>query len=399
MGASMTQRSFADFSVGDVASLVRVISAEDVARFVDLTGDDNPVHVDDAYAASLGTGSRVVHGMLTSGYVSTVIGTMLPGPGALWLSQRFNFRAPVFINDEIRVEAAIRHISPATRVLVLDIKVQNQNGKVVLDGEAQVQFLERVSEMEDDRRGAQTVVVTGSGRGIGAAIAKRLAADGMSVVVNYRSDAARAKDTLRAIEAEGGRASLFQADVADPDQAIALINHAADAFGAVDALINNAGGATNPKALKELTWSDMEGHLATHLRGSFNCVAAALPGMLERGFGRVVNVTSQAAYGPPPAKMTGYVVAKAALAAFTKCVALEAGPHGVTANAIAPGMTDTDMVSDIPQRTKMTLAAQTPLRRLSSVDDIAEAVAFLVGPGGAFVTGQTIHLSGGQTMP
>jgi 3-oxoacyl-[acyl-carrier protein] reductase len=134
-------RTFADFKVGDSGSLDRVIGSADVARFVELTGDDNPVHVDDDYAAGTKLGSRVVHGMLTACYVSTVIGTILPGEGALWLSEKFDFRAPVRIDDTIHVEVKVRHVSPGTRVLVLDVSVQNQHGKVVLDGEARVQVL------------------------------------------------------------------------------------------------------------------------------------------------------------------------------------------------------------------------------------------------------------------
>jgi 3-oxoacyl-[acyl-carrier protein] reductase len=395
----MTQaRSFDDYAIGNSASLDRVVRSEDVARFVELTGDDNPVHVDDAYAAEIGAGGRVVHGMLTAGYVSTVIGTMLPGPGALWLSQRFEFRSPVRIDDRIHVEVKVRHISPATRVLVLEVSVKNQHGKVVLDGEASVQVLERNEPMGDTKRSAETVVVTGSGRGIGAAIAKRLAADGLRVVLNYRRDDGRAQETVKSIKEQGGQASVFQADVSDPAGVAALVAHATDTYGPVDALVNNAGGPTDPRPLKETTWHDMERHLATHLRGSFLCVEATLPGMVERGFGRIVNMTSQSAYGPPPPKMTGYVVAKAALAAFTRCVALEAGPYGVTSNAVAPGMVDTELVADISQRQKMTLATQAPLRRLGSTSDIADVVSFLLGPGGSYVTGQTIHLSGGQVM-
>ena len=342
-------------------------------------------------------GRRVVHGMLTAGFVSTVIGTMLPGPGALWLSEQFAFRAPVRIGDTITAQVRIRRISPATRILLLDVVVTNQRGTVVLDGEATVQVLDTVMEMADPIE-VRNVVVTGAGRGIGAAIASRLAADGLHVVVNYRSDATRATETVDAIVSAGGHASAFQADVSDPEQAAALVAHAVDTYGTVDALINNAGGPTDPRGIIDTTWAHMEAHLATHLRGTFNCVEAALPGMLERGGGRIVNMTSQAAYGAPPPKMSGYVVAKAALAAFTRCLALEAGPKGVTANAVAPGMVETEMVADIPQRTKMTLASQTPLRRLARAADVADVVSFLVGRGGGYVTGQTIHLSGGQDM-
>jgi 3-oxoacyl-[acyl-carrier protein] reductase len=220
----------------------------------------------------------------------------------------------------------------------------------------------------------------------------------MQVVLNYRTNEPAARETLDRIVADSGEATLFQADVSVPEEAAALIAHANEAYGGLDALINNAGGPPEPLALKETSWEDMERHIDTHLRGGFLCIQAALPGMIERGFGRIVNVTSQTAYGVPAPKMTGYSVAKAALAALTRSVALEAGPHGVTVNAVAPGVTDTEMMSDLSPRAKAVVASQTPLRRLARVDDVAEIVLYLLGPGGAFVTGQTIHLSGGQEM-
>jgi len=390
------RRVFDQWTVGDQASITRVIEAEDVTRFVELTGDDNPIHVNEDYGNKAGIGGRVVHGMLTASYVSTVIGTILPGPGALWLSQSFNFRAPVRIGDQILIEVRVRHVSPGTRVLVLDVKVRNLKDKVVLDGEAHVHVIETEDTTLDTERTAGTVVVTGSGRGIGAAIARRLAADGLRVVLNYVRDDASANETLRSIVEAGGEATLVRADVSDPPRAEELMSRALETFGSVDALVNNAGSPTDPRALQDTTWADMEKHLATHLRGSFLCVRAILPAMIERGFGRIVNMTSQAAYGTPPNKMTGYVVAKAALAAFTKCIAVEGGPHGITANAIAPGMVETDLVADVSPRIKMTEAARTPLRRLAKVEDVADLVSFLLGRGGSFVTGQTIHLSGGQ---
>ena len=114
------------FSVGQQARMERTVTEDAVAAFVALTGDDNPMHVDEQFARESGIGGRVVHGMLTAGYVSTVIGTMLPGPGAIWLTQQFNFRHPVRIGDEILIEAEVKRISVATSVLVLEIKVTNQ---------------------------------------------------------------------------------------------------------------------------------------------------------------------------------------------------------------------------------------------------------------------------------
>lgn len=389
---------FDAFRVGQTASFERRVRASDVHRFVELTGDDNPVHVDDEFARAIGVGGRVVHGLLTASYVSTAIGTVLPGPGALLLSERFNFRAPVRVDDRIEVGLTVRHVSPATRILVLDVKVTNQHDNVVLDGEAHVQVLENASEMNESTQGARTAVVTGSGRGIGAAIAQRLASDGLRVVLNFRSDERQATETLQSIRRDDGEASLFRADVTDREQARALVEFAAATYGAVDVLVNNAGGPIDRRPLSDTRWEDVEQHLTAQLQGSVHCVEAALPDMVEREFGRIVNVTSQAAYGVPPPKSVGYVVAKAALAAFTRCIAVEGGLHGITANAVAPGMTETDMIADVPQRARMVLAAQAPLRRLGRTNDVADAVSFLVGPGAASVTGQTLHLSGGLAM-
>jgi len=387
------------FSVGQQARMERTVTEDAVAAFVALTGDDNPMHVDEQFARESGIGGRVVHGMLTAGYVSTVIGTMLPGPGAIWLTQQFNFRHPVRIGDEILVEAEVKRISVATSVLVLEIKVTNQASRVVLDGQAQVQVLSKVRGVSDPALTPRTAVVTGSSRGIGAAVARRLAKDGLEVVVNWRSDETGAEEVVRAITDDGGSASSFRADVTRPDEVAALIAHAHETYGRVDALVNNAGGGMSPQPLPETTVADLDGHLDSHLRSAFECTQAVLPGMRERGGGRIVNITSEAAFGSPPPNLTGYAVAKAAVVALTKSAAVEAGPWGITVNAVAPGMTETAMIDDVPQRAKMTVAAQAPLRRLGSPEDTAEVVSFLLGHGGAYVTGQTLHVNGGQYLP
>jgi 3-oxoacyl-[acyl-carrier protein] reductase len=391
-------RPFESFHVGERAVAEIIVGEDHVERFAELTGDRNPLHMDDGFARQVGGGGRVAHGMLVAGFVSRVIGNQLPGPGALWFAQSFKFRAPVRLNDHLNIEVVIRRLSPAIRVLVLGVAVTNQRGDVVVDGEAQVQVLDRIGEVASSGREAAVAVVTGSGRGIGAAIARGLASGGLKVVVNYRSDEEAAGRTAAAIREAGGEVSTKRADVTDPAAAAELIEYARSRYGELDVLVNNAGGPINPRLLRDTTWDELNAHLKCHLGGAFFCTEAALPAMLEQKFGRIVNIVSQASTGVPPSRMGGYVIAKSALAAYTRCLAAELGSSGVTANAVAPGMTETDLVGDIPQRTKLALAAQAPLRRLGRPEDVAAVVSFLAGPGGAYMTGQTIHVSGGQVM-
>lgn len=336
--------------------------------------------------------------MLTASYVSTLIGTLLPGPGAIWLSQNFNFRAPVRIDDKVQLTATVRRVSPATRILVLTITATNQHGAVVLDGEARVRLLYKMPAMGLRKDVGASAVVTGASRGLGAVIAGRLAALGTSVVINYAQDEKSALEVAARIRESGGAAEPFRADIADPSAVSSLMRFAEDQHGPVDVLINNAGPMIGRSPLTATAWEDVERELAVHLKGSFQCVQAVLPGMIERRFGRIVNITSQSAYAAPPPNMSGYVIAKAALAAFTRCIAAESGPFGVTANAVAPGLVETALVADVSPSARLATAAQSPLRQLTSPEDVADAVAFLVGPAGAAVTGQTIHLSGGQVM-
>src|SRR5262249_53958877 len=159
-----------------------------------------------------------------------------------------------------------------------------------------------------------------------------LAADGLSVVVNYVRDEKSARAVVDEIGRDGGTATAFAADVSDADAVRALVAHAVAEHGPIDVLVNNAGAPPNPEPFSDTTGAALEQQLSTHLGGSFLCTQAVLPSMTERRFGRILFVGSQAATGTPPPKQTGYVVAKSAVAALMRCVALEAGPFGVTAN-------------------------------------------------------------------
>lgn len=238
----------------------------------------------------------------------------------------------------------------------------------------------------------KVALVTGASRGIGAAVAERLARDGFTVVVNYAGSQAPAEALVRKIEAAGGRALAAQGDVANPDAVKRMFDAAEAAFGGVDVLVNNAG----IMSLAPLAQSDdalFDRHVAVNLKGSFNTMREAARRL--RDGGRIVNFSSsvvgllQPTYGV-------YAATKAAIEAMTSVLAKEMRGRGITVNAIAPGPTATNLFLDgkSPELVER-LAKLAPLERLGQPEDIAAAVAFLAGPDGAWINGQTLRANGG----
>ncbi|HEX4971644.1 MAG TPA: SDR family oxidoreductase [Steroidobacteraceae bacterium] len=238
----------------------------------------------------------------------------------------------------------------------------------------------------------KVAIVTGASRGIGAAVAERLARDGLTVVVNYAGSQAPAEALVRKIEVAGGRALAAQGDVASPDAVKRMFDGAEAAFGGVDVLVNNAG----IMALAPLAQSDdalFDRHIAVNLKGSFNTMREAARRL--RDGGRIINFSSsvvgllQPTYGV-------YAATKAAIEAMTSVLAKEMRGRGITVNAIAPGPTATDLFLDgkSPELVER-LAKLAPLERLGKPEDIAAAVAFLAGRDGAWINGQTLRANGG----
>lgn len=390
--------TWADFAVGYEASIEHRITASDVEAFAALTGDDNPLHLDPSFAAATPFGRPIAHGMLSASFVSTVIGTLLPGPGALWTGVRLSFVRPAFVGDRLSVRLRVRHRSEATRTLVLDVSVLGR-GEVLIDGEATVRMLAPdAADRSPPAVNKGTVIVSGGGRGLGAEIARHLAAAGHPVVVNFKVDAAAAQDVVNTIEAAGGRGIAVQADVSDPVAVDALIAQAQASRDPLYAIVHCAAQASALRSVNELDWATISSHLETQVHGAFNLVRAGLPSMREHGGGRFVFIGSVAADGTPPSHQADYVVAKAALVALARAIAVDLGPEGITANVVSPGMTNSGISLAMPEKARMVARMQTPLRRLTEPADVADAVAFLLSPAARQITGQTIRVAGGSSM-
>jgi 3-oxoacyl-[acyl-carrier protein] reductase len=244
----------------------------------------------------------------------------------------------------------------------------------------------------------RTAVVTGAARGIGAAVARRLAGDGFAVGV-LDLDERGAKETAEEIEGAGGRALAAAVDVADPEAVASAVEQVTAALGAPTVLVNNAG-VTRDNLLFKMTDADWDLVMHVHLRGSFLMTRAVQKHMTEARWGRIVNLSSTSALGNRG--QANYAAAKAGLQGFTKTLAIELGKFGVTANAIAPGFIVTDMTKATAARIGQewepyvqARAAAIPVARAGQPDDIAHTVSFLVSEGAGFVSGQVIYVAGG----
>lgn len=243
---------------------------------------------------------------------------------------------------------------------------------------------------------AKVAVVTGGTRGIGLAIAKRLAADGYDLILNYRGDEAVAEEARTALAASGRRVELLQADIATADGAGATIEGAISRLGRVDVLINNAG-ITRDMLLMRMSEGDWDAVLTTNLKGAFLCSKAAIRPMLRQRSGRIVNVTSVVGL-VGNAGQANYAAAKAGLVGFTKSLAKEVGSRGITVNAVAPGYIETRLTDVIPGEIKETMLKMTPLGRFGTPEDVAAAVGFLVSPEAGYITGHVLTVDGGLFM-
>jgi 3-oxoacyl-[acyl-carrier protein] reductase len=399
--------TLSDIYVGDSFSMERTFTTEDVLQFANLSGDFSPLHVDPNYGAASEFRGCVVHGILLASLFSQLVGMRIPGKPALYLGQDLSFRKPVRVGETVQASAKVIGKNEPTRTILLSTEIRGAEGKVVVSGQAKVKVRGQETAPATVSpatpagvpNGRPVALIIGASRGLGAEIARKLASRGVAVAVNYLRSADAAHRVTEQIRLGGGTAAAFKADVLQQVEIERMLTDVHKSLGGPHLLVNGATADLPEKLITELGWSQILEHLEYQVKGAMHTCQAAHPYMKAAGGGAVVNILSQVVNGAPPARMSSYVTAKYALLGFSKALAVEWAEDQIRVNMVSPGLLQTDLTQHYHDRVFKMEANRTPLKRIAGLEDVANTVAFLLGPEASFITGANLFVTGGQVMP
>lgn len=394
---AMSIKSFDQIRLGDATELRRTITKEDVERFAALSGDDNPLHIDADFARRTDLKEPVVHGMILGSLVSTLIGRDLPGPGALWLSQEFKFVSPVRVGDSIVISARVVGKHDRDQLIDLEVRAYVEGRGDVLRGKGTVKKLIVAESSGEDHQKLpiRRALVTGASGQIGRSVARTLAETGFHIIAQFNSNEQAARELQNQIRRSNSQCDLIQCDLESEKSVDLAVNDALSRFGTIDTFVAVAAARIFDADVLRTTTREINAALQAQFHANLAIVKSLAPGMVAQKWGRIIGVSSDAVHSVPPRGWLSYVVSKSALEVLVRQCALEFGPNGVTANTIAPGMTNTSYVSNLPVRARQVIAQKAPNRRLGAPSDIASAVAYLCGLDAGHVNGQTLRINGG----
>lgn len=392
---------FESIKIGDFAEVDHLVTQQDVEKFIDLTGDDNKIHFDNEYTEKTSFKKPIVHGMLGASFISTIIGTKLPGDGALWYSQTLEFLLPVRVGDRINVRATVIDKIENLNAIELETIIYNQDRQKVIKGKAKVRIVDQIAIPQSskplDEQVKVALVIGGSG-GIGSEACLKLAELGYDVAVHYNSNRKNARNVQQRIQEKGKNALLVTGDITDKKTVEEIVLSVRQRLGRIFLMVNCATVRLSDINFESLMWSDFQRQIDVNLVGNFLLAKELVPEMKRLRGGKFIFLTTEATENVPPKDWMPYVVAKSGLNGFAKSLAIELAAFNINVNLVSPGLTDTSLIADIPEKSRMLLAARTPLKRLASPSEIASVIGFLASNDSNYITGETIRVNGGKVM-
>ena len=382
--------TFNEIKIGQKEKVTHLLTEDDVNKFVELTGDNNKIHTSREFAKTTSFHKPVVHGMLGASFISTVIGTKLPGDGALWRSQNLAFILPVRIGDEITVVATVVEKNEREQSVRLLTEIYNQKGMVVTKGDAMVNIVKHINTDKPKKYVPSVVLILGATGGIGSEICRQLDEDGFSTVIHYYKNEQLALDIM-----QKSRNSSYIVSGDMNKDIPAIITEAMSAFGTIDVVVNCVSLLLSDTPFIKTAWNDdFAPQLNTHLLSNYYLSQQVIPNMVTQGYGKIIFIGSSIVDNPI-GHLSAYITSKCALWGLTKSLSCEFAPKGIRVNMITPTLIETAMTADIPEKNKMVMASQTPLRRNAYATDVADMVSFLASNKSDYITGQNIRLNGG----
>jgi len=375
------------------------ISQKDIEKFVNLSGDNNRLHVDKEFASKTSFKKPVAHGMLGASFISTIIGTRIPGDGALWYAQSLEFLLPIRVGDELTVIATVLKKSERQNSIELQTDILNQHKQKVTTGIAKVKIIEdEIEDEENEISYNKTALVVGATGGIGYQTALTLAKEDYNLVLHYNSNKTKAEKLKKELEkVTDKKIIVLQADLRKDKDVKNLVFDIKRYFKYLTAFVNASTLHFGNIKFSMMEWEDISSQVDINIKSSFLLMKEIVPLMEHNKYGKVVFISTQATE-QFNSEWLHYITAKSALNGFAKALAIELAPKGIRVNLVSPSMTDTELISDIPEKVKLLTAAKTPLKRLAKPEDIANTISYLVSDKSDFLTGETIRVNGGQVM-
>jgi len=390
---------YSKINIGDTQKIIHTVTQEDIKKFVELSGDDNKLHVDKEFASKTSFKKPVAHGMIGASFISTIIGTKIPGDGALWYAQSLEFLLPVRVGDTLTIIATVLKKMDRQNSIELQTDILNQHKQKVTTGIAKVKIIEdEIKEPKEELNIEKTALIVGSTGGIGYETALTLVKKDYNLILHYNSNRSKVMELKELLEKITSKKIVtVQANLLNKIDIENMFFEIKRNFTTISAFINASTLHFGNIKFNMLEWEDISSQIDINIKSSFLLMKEIVPFMEDNKYGKVVFITTQYTEQMPN-ELLHYITAKSALNGFSKALAIELAPKGIRVNLVSPGMTDTELISDIPEKIKLLTSAKTPLKRLAQPKDIANAISYLVSEESDFLTGETIRINGGQVM-